>query len=100
MMVLYLVSTKSPTRVLRMFEAELIQGKWTWAVDHRGRRHLVGTTAFYTYSAACRAKAGGMLRLAKEPSNRWNFMRKDEAARQLAKFPTHQFPVYSFTVRP
>ncbi len=62
-MLIFLVSAKHPCKKIRIVEAEVIKPeKWTWAV-YKGRRHLLGATAFYTFASAQRAKVGYLVKI-------------------------------------
>ena len=63
-MLIFIVSAKHPCQKIKIVEAEVINPeKWTWAV-YKGRRHLVGTTAFYTFASAKRAKVSYLTKIA------------------------------------
>lgn len=49
---------------LRRERVEVVTGKWTWAIDRKGGRHLVGASAFYTLASACRVRLALLLRTA------------------------------------
>jgi hypothetical protein len=65
MTVIYLISAKWPWTKIKVVEAEILQGKWTWA-RYRDHRHLVGATAFYTLPAAKRAQVGYLTKIVKD----------------------------------
>ena len=67
-MIVYIVSAKHPCRKIKEIDANVIHpGKFTWA-EYRGRRHLLGATAFYTQASAIRAKVGYLTKIAKTPA--------------------------------
>lgn len=63
----FLVSSASPTRKIREVEVALITRKFCWAEEANGRRHLVGSTAFFTLVAAERAKLGYLTKMLGSP---------------------------------
>jgi len=62
-MLIFIVSAKHPCRKIKIVEAEVIHpGKWTWAV-YKGRRYLIGASAFYTLPSAWRSKVGHLTKI-------------------------------------
>jgi len=65
-MKMYLISALHPCRKIKEVDVEVLSPngdrKWTWAI-HRGRRHLVGSSAFYTLPAAWRSKVGYLTKI-------------------------------------
>ena len=54
----YLLDLRHPTRKIIEVDAEIKKcEKWTWAI-YNGRRHLLGSSAFFTEAAAVRSQIG------------------------------------------
>lgn len=83
-MIVYLLDLTRPTRRIRRVEAELLQGGWTWA-RYQDRRYLLGSSAFYTWAAAARAKAGLLLKIVRCDFLRWRHAHFYERAVQQLK---------------
>lgn len=65
-MKIYYVNLQRPWCVILEVEATLVTcEKFTWAVDQRGARRLLGASAFFTVTSAERAKIGALMRLVK-----------------------------------
>jgi hypothetical protein len=62
----YYVNLQRPWRVILEVEVTiLVCKKFTWAVDQRGARRLLGASAFFTLASAERAKIGALMKLVK-----------------------------------
>lgn len=60
----FVVDLVRPTRKIIEIDAMIIVAeKRTWAETPSGRRHLVGTSAFYTLQSAERAKRGALVKI-------------------------------------
>jgi hypothetical protein len=58
---IYYVNLKRPWRQILVIECEIVQcEKFTWAVDCRGVKRLLGASAFFTLASAERAKVGAL----------------------------------------
>jgi hypothetical protein len=82
----FIVDLNAPSRRIRCGLADIEQAKWTWA-KRDGRRYLVGSSAFYTHAAACRAKVALLLKVV-----RCEFLRYRRA--QLYTLATQQLREY------
>ena len=79
---MYIVSLERPLRDIRLIPADIRTHKWTWALCG-GRRHLIGASAFFTLTGACRARAGILMRLVDDTYIKFKFPGTQERARQL-----------------
>lgn len=60
----FIVNLTAPTRKIIELDAQILTlEKRTWAETASGKRHLLGTTAFYTLASAERAKRGALVKL-------------------------------------
>lgn len=95
----WIMNPAAPLRKIRQVECEIVTcEKTTWAerivlrdvngVAPRGRRHLLGTSAFYTVKAAERAKRGALQKLVDAgPHGYYGAAQRWDAARtQLKNF--------------
>lgn len=65
-MKIFYVNLKSPWRSILEVEANIVVcKKFTWAVDCRGQKRLLGASAFFTLASAERAKIGALMKLVK-----------------------------------
>lgn len=75
---------RRPTSKIREIECEIdVCEKFTWARDKHGKRHLLGTSAFFTLKAAERSKFGALQKVVEKTQlariwrNGVNFMYAD-----------------------
>lgn len=78
---------RSACRPIYAREAEIQRGKFAWAVTKEGRRHLIGSTAFFTKSAAVRCKFALLMEFTKNTYLHFRFPTTlDMARRQLEEY--------------
>lgn len=53
----YIIDLRVPVRTIRVRQAVITGTKWRWA-DVNGKRHLIGSSAFFTLAAAQRSQRG------------------------------------------
>ena len=70
----YLFDLKRPWREPYSAPCTLVIRKWSWAIDPRGKRHLVGASAFFTEASAARARIGALQKI----ENKWNYYHRPE----------------------
>lgn len=62
----YYVNLQRPWRCILEVEVTVVTcEKFTWAVDQRGARRLLGASVFFTLASAERAKIGALMKLVK-----------------------------------
>ncbi len=67
-MLMFLVALKRPLRPVRQAEVTVkICKKTVWAIDSKGHRHLIGSSAFQTLPAAERCRFALLKHLAEDP---------------------------------
>jgi len=69
-MIVYIVSSICAIRKIKEVESKIITRKFTWA-EVKGKRYMLGVTAFYTLASAKRAKIGYLTKITKTPALRW-----------------------------
>lgn len=67
MVEVFIINPKYPTQKILEVKAEIITCKFSWA-DVDGKRHLIGTSAFFSLPAAKRAKLGYLMKVVEGPS--------------------------------
>jgi hypothetical protein len=66
------VELKYPWRPIKVMRCEIVVRKWSWAIDGRNKRHLVGASAFFTEASASSAQVDALQKL----ETKWTYIKR------------------------
>mgnify|MGYP000965543464 CR=1 FL=1 len=86
----FIFQPSQPTRKIIELDAQILTlEKRTWAETASGKRHLLGSSAFYTLAAAERAKRGALLKITETTA-----LRRMPTTQHLVRNAESQLAIY------
>ena len=86
----FIFQPSRPTRKIVELEALILTlEKRTWAETASGKRHLLGTSAFYSMAAAERAKRGALVKIMETP-----VLRRMSQTQGMVQLAEYQLSIY------